>query len=1052
VDPVEETLPGGTVLGDRYRIVRCIGSGGVGVVYEAVNTVIGKRVAIKCLRNTVVRSDKNLHRFLQEASASAIIDHEHIIEVMDFLCLDDGLVFMVMEYLEGQNIQTLIQTEGQQPLARAIQIVTQICRALVAAHDKGVIHRDLKPANIFLVPRASNPDFVKVLDFGISKFTDREGEQLDLKTKTGAILGTAWYMAPEQLKGSAGLDHRADIYSLGVIFFELLTGHLPFEAQSWADLILSVFSETPSRLCEYRSGLPAQLQPVCDRLLARNPSDRYQSCAEVERALSVFAGGLGGTVERTAPGQAASNARPVATMEFVSVGAGSARVGGPKHKTNILAATDAFVGRAAELDELARQVGDRQRLITLVGMGGAGKTRLSQHFGREQLTRFQGGVWFCDLTGATNAAGIVGTLAAALDVPLTQRDPAEHLAGAIAALGRTLIILDNLEQVADEAAQIVARWMGVAPEAVFLVTSRVLLRIAGEQVLRVGPLAQPDAISLFYERARAVQSDFVRTGDNEPIVQEIVERLEGLSLAVELAAARMRMLTPARVLERLSERFKLLRGQRRDQSSRQTTLRGAIDWSWDLLDPVEQATLAQLSVFRSGFTLEAAEAVVDVSHFDQAPWVLDLVQALVDHSLVRREESLPGHDRYRMFETIREYAGEKLGSDTHGASLRHARFFATFGDEAFIDRLWRRGGVLLRQRFMLEFDNLVAGMHGAIAAGDHDLAAQIGLAAAWFLVLRGPSADGVELLAKVSMECVSAPIKARLLDRGAHLLRNSSQPEAALASYEAAMACYRQLNDSYGLARVMGVYGGYLFELGRVAEGQVELERALAMSQEVGNALGEGVAEFNLGVVADGQVRATVAREHYERALVLFRKLGYRRYEGGLLNNLGCLVRKLGHHAQAVAYLEQALAMYREEGDRMGECVTLGNLGITLYNEGDVSTAENYLAEAIDIGDQVRPMLAGASRGALAVIRAEQQKIEEARALFVDGESQLRGVYPTELAKVLCKRADFEHTAGEDRVARVAFEEAESIAADLAITESHELGQMIEALRHRLRS
>jgi Flp pilus assembly protein TadD len=153
-----------------------------------------------------------------------------------------------------------------------------------------------------------------------------------------------------------------------------------------------------------------------------------------------------------------------------------------------------------------------------------------------------------------------------------------------------------------------------------------------------------------------------------------------------------------------------------------------------------------------------------------------------------------------------------------------------------------------------------------------------------------------------------------------------------------------------------------------------------------------------------------------------------------------------------VAYLEQALAMYREEGDRMGECVTLGNLGITLYNEGDVSTAENYLAEAIDIGDQVRPMLAGASRGALAVIRAEQQKIEEARALFVDGESQLRGVYPTELAKVLCKRADFEHTAGEDRVARVAFEEAESIAADLAITESHELGQMIEALRHRLRS
>jgi len=283
-----EALPIGTVLQDRYRIVAKLGEGGMGVVYEAEHLLIKKRVAVKCLLPEFARDKKLIRRFLREARAATSVGHENIIDVVDFGRLDDGNVFMVTEYLEGRDLRSMITEEGALSVGRTAHILCQICGALAATHDKGVIHRDLKPGNIFIIARQSDPCFVKVLDFGLSKFIDLSEDSAEPVTRTGAVMGTPWYMAPEQLAGRDDLDHRIDIYAIGVILFNMLTGRRPFEHRSLPALVLSVCTEDAPSLSTVRSDVPRELQAICARLLAKRPEDRYASCHEVQRALLPF--------------------------------------------------------------------------------------------------------------------------------------------------------------------------------------------------------------------------------------------------------------------------------------------------------------------------------------------------------------------------------------------------------------------------------------------------------------------------------------------------------------------------------------------------------------------------------------------------------------------------------------------------------------------------------------------------------------------------------------------------------------------------------------------
>jgi predicted ATPase/class 3 adenylate cyclase len=409
---------------------------------------------------------------------------------------------------------------------------------------------------------------------------------------------------------------------------------------------------------------------------------------------------------------------------------------------NLPAERDRFIGREEPLRAIAAKLESGSRLVSVLGTGGTGKTRLAIRFAWTWLGAFPGGVWFCDLSQASTLEGIYYEVAQALDVPLGKTDPRVQLADAIAGRGRCLVIFDNFEQVARHAEESVGGWLDRAPQASFLVTTREVLNVAGEHTLPLGPMPTGEATALFLRRIEGISRDYPPSGDETEVIGQLVKVLDGLPLAIELAAARVRIMSPRTLLSRMNERFKLLlsTGGRRD---RQATLRATFDWSWDLLTLAERWALAQLSVFEGGFTLASAEGVVDLSRVEGAPWMLDVLQGLVDKSFVRRLDD----DRFDLLDSVRDYAGEHLrtagrfdgsGPETaRSAQLRHCRYFAGFDDRAAT----AENGI--------ELNNLVAACRRAVELGD-EVAAVGTLSAAWHgLQLRGPFQVAMQLVQSV---------------------------------------------------------------------------------------------------------------------------------------------------------------------------------------------------------------------------------------------------------------------------------------------------------------
>ena len=280
----------GTELAGRYRVIRQIGEGGMGLVYEAMHSLIEKRVAIKLLRKDFSSRPEVVTRFRQEAKSASRIGHAHIVDISDFGETPDGSSYFVMEYLEGEDLANVLHREAMLEVERAVNIVLQCCKALGAAHSKGIVHRDMKPENIFLTTREDRPDFVKIVDFGIAKMSDIEtdgapGRKL---TKTGMIFGTPEYMSPEQAAGKE-LDHRVDIYALGVILYELVTGRVPFVGDSFMGILTQHMFEEPPPLRDVHPTLKirAELETVIFKALAKESEARFQSMDQFHEALEL---------------------------------------------------------------------------------------------------------------------------------------------------------------------------------------------------------------------------------------------------------------------------------------------------------------------------------------------------------------------------------------------------------------------------------------------------------------------------------------------------------------------------------------------------------------------------------------------------------------------------------------------------------------------------------------------------------------------------------------------------------------------------------------------
>ena len=780
-----------------------------------------------------------------------------------------------------------------------------------------------------------------------------------------------------------------------------------------------------------------------------------------------------------------------------------------------------FFGRARELRAIADHFDDGARLVTLAGPGGTGKTHLSTRYGRTWLGDWPGGVWFCDLSEARGALDVVRAVGQVLQVPLETGEPIDTLAEALSHRGRILLILDNFEQIVDIAAETLAVWLDRAPSAAWLVTSRQRLDLRGERLVVVDPLPLPGAdeplakladnpaVGLFVSRAQAVQPRFRFDDKVSGDVVELVRLLDGLPLAIELAAARVRVLPPKRILHRMNRRFDLLRGQRGRGQGRQATLKSTIDWSWDLLAPHERAALAQCAVFEGGFDLEAAEAVLDLSPWPDAPWPMDTVESLVDQSLVRALPQADGETRFGLFRSIHDYAREKLrdpsalrdadGEPVSGpdvvdeAQLRHAGHYARWGEPEELAQLHTHGAEDTRRRLAADLDNLVAASRNALRLDDGETAGLVTLGALALLENTGPFSLAERLALQVLDADVSPEAATRVRTALGTIFNRSGQAEAAMPHLQVALlqaradrlpqlearvllglatselhrgqldiaehhlrAAHERLRRAPDdaveaavlreLAHVVGIRGG------RFDEGTQAARRALAIQERSGDQAGEAATYSYLGALAAIQGQFDAGIEAYERSRDLAQDSGDRRTAGlsqGMLASIYSLTQRFD---EAAAAFRQAIRIQSSIGDRVHEAMHVANFAHLLKLQGELEASTRWFERAIqlarDIGD---PRSEGLSLGTLGEVRAEQGQLGEALVTLQEGEARLREAGdPTELGKLLCKLAHVHVQLGDTESAAALLTEVRSICEQLQVGDSSELATRLHSLEQAL--
>jgi predicted ATPase/class 3 adenylate cyclase len=690
---------------------------------------------------------------------------------------------------------------------------------------------------------------------------------------------------------------------------------------------------------------------------------------------------------------------PVSLVEVLPASLADRRFGllraSEERRGNLPSLTGALVGREEELALLVQRFREGAQLVTILGPGGMGKTRLATHFGSTQLSAqqlWEGGVWLCVLTEATTAGDICHVVAQALEVDLAHHekegDPAEQLGRALAGRGQVLIILDNMEHLMRHVSATLGRWMAMAPQARFLVTSREAMRLPGEWVLDLAPLGLPaeeetsleaisrsEAVRLFVQRAQSAQGHYVLTAEEAPLVSEIVRRLDGIALAIELAAARTHVLGVAQIRERLSKRFVLLRTGRRDASLRQATLRGAIDWSWNLLEPAEREALAQCAVFRGSFTLEAAEAVLALP--PDSPDVLDVIQSLRSKSLLRATATgdIEGERRLSLYESVHEYASERLAESGGAASavVRHAAFFLEQA-RRLSRMLHGSTGVEALRRLSIERENLLAVCDYALAerpATPESLGRVLGglIALEPDVTERGPMDLTLERLDQALDLAANLPVEA-LLRAEALAVRGRAKLElgrlaGARKDLEEARKAFYTLGAAAQEKRV-------LVELSTVArhEGDMNSAWALVVGARAlpsgGDRWLEGYAVGNLGLVELILSGATAAVPHLRAALELFRELGDRAFEEVFSINYAFAIGELGQRQEAITLLEEALPQGAHAIDRPSHATARLNIGCLLLEENRAAEAVGHLEAAIRISQRLGSrMLEAGARGDL---------------------------------------------------------------------------------------
>jgi predicted ATPase/serine/threonine protein kinase/DNA-binding winged helix-turn-helix (wHTH) protein len=944
----------------HYLVLDKLGSGGMGIVFRAKDLRLKRNVALKFLPEAYSKHAQSLERFQQEARAAAALNHPNICTIHE-IGEHHNRPFMAMELMEGQTLKDVL-AEGPLDLEELLAWAAQIAGALEAAHRRGVVHRDIKPANLFVTTRGQ----VKILDFGLAKLLSghslttvhqaavEEGVSMAATQQTipSPPAGTAAYMSPEQVRGEE-VDARSDIFSLGAVLYEMAGGRRAFGGGSSAETMDAIVRDDPPAL---PPSVPVALDRVVRRCLEKEPDRRFQSAADLAFAmvslsakderyqgindLQVDARRLKKRSEFKSLGrrEMPEENSPLHAGALTAPEGVSARLPPPN---NFSAQHVSLVGRERETEQVCdmlRRAGTR--LVTLTGVGGTGKTTLAQAVARQLRGEFSDGVFFVELAAIKQADLVASTIAQPLGVKEADGKPRSEALKDYLRGRNMLLVLDNFEHL-PTAASLLAELLVSAPRLKMMVTSRALLHLSLEREYLVPPLATPEtpaqfspddlmryeAVRLFVERARGVNANFALTDQNARSVAEICVRVDGLPLAIELAAVRVRVLSPRAILSRLDHRLKLLTGGALDLPTRQQTVSGAMEWSYELLPDAEKQLFSRLAVFAGGITLEAAEGVVfgqasaAVKHPTAEPTieVLDGITSLVDKSLLVARPQSRGEVRFRMLEVVREYALDRLEASGEAEQMwrHHAAYFLAFAEQAEPHLQGPQPAEWLK-RLEEELDNIRVVLRWLLA-NDAGKAACLWAAIRYFWVFQGHLAEGLAAAKEILRLCGHVPttVRWKLLSMAGNLARFQGDYETARRMYEEGLSDGRSVDDLQQISLSCRGVGGLAYEQGDYPVARRFAEEALSAARQSNDNFGIARSLSMIGDLDRALGDDAAARPLYEESLAICRQLSNRCATANILTNLAAAEFGEGNYTAAHSHFRECLTIHRESGEEI---------------------------------------------------------------------------------------------------------------------------------------
>jgi predicted ATPase/tRNA A-37 threonylcarbamoyl transferase component Bud32 len=905
----------------RFVLTGRIGRGGMGEVFAAELTGLAgfrKRVALKVLhRDAAALSDGWRERFVREARLAALLQHPNVVDVYE-LGEHEGTLYIAMELVPGPTLRDLGRSLRVLPPRAVVEVLGQVAVGLAHAHALRVdgrlarlVHRDLKPSNLLVHPAG----VVKIADFGVATAASVEG----LADRSDTVCGTLPYMAPEQARGAAP-DPRSDLWALGMIAVALSIGEHPWR-----------FKDVPS----FVRGIPdlaARLEPAvsrCERAvpglgdvvracLAPELGDRPGAAVEVVAALRAIAvDGPGLSALLPSEGKAAFGARTTASVDR--------------------APAPALVGRGELGETLSRYLVAAPAVVTLRGPGGVGKTALARH----AVAGLAAGelAWF-DLTTCASAEDLVRRVAAGLGFAEPDRAALDAQVGRALRFSSRVLVFDGAEGVVDALRDALGRWGVAGGNHRVWVTARQSLGTGEERVLQVPPLDADHGVQLLRLRAAAQPGRLRGWSEDEASLREICARLDGLPVAIELAAARAAELEPRALLDRLDHRFRLLT---RSSDARSGSLWAVIDTSWALLSDVERDALTQLSVFAGPFDLDSADAIVDLSEHDGAPWTIDVLHALHARSLIHVVD--PESGRLTLLESVRAFARLRA-SEREGhpdVAARHARWCEQYYRDGGEDRAYGSlAGVTLR--------DMEAALGFLLGRGEVEGAARVALGIAAAVLRAGPLEAGLEPLARVLGVLPAGPLAREAQGRRAWIHHLLGQRDEAKVWAKAQLTGARQVGDPAQESKALNLLGLVLRDRGdhdgaltlfgasiRAARraGSPALQLS-ARNNQAGLYLRLGDLDEAEVVIAQNLELASSLGDHHARS------------RATTWAHLASLALARGRVVDALSHARTALAGYADCGDVVRSCAARITIAQASAEIGDGPAARVALLEAVN--------------------------------------------------------------------------------------------------------